>query len=78
MKEKCTVVKEDNTNWADVKLVYSLDADNPHGGRLSQKIDVQRGFAQFVQPVTFTAGRYRVSLWMRAQPALIRATPRSR
>ena len=60
---------EDNTNWAYVKLVYSLDTANPHSGRLSQKIDVERGFAQFVQNVAFQPGRYRVSLWMRAQPA---------
>jgi len=60
---------EDNTNWADVKIAYSLDSAGPHGGRLSQRIEVGRGFAQFVQPVRFTPGRYRVSLWMRAEPA---------
>lgn len=59
---------EDNTNWADVKIAYSLDPANPHGGRLSQRIEVGRGFAQFVQPVQFTSGRYRVSVWMRAEP----------
>jgi len=60
---------EDNTNWADVQIAYSLDPANPHGGRLSQRIEVGRGFAQFVQPVQFTSGRYRVSVWMRAEPA---------
>ena len=60
---------QDNTNWADVKIAYSLDPANAHGGKLCQKIEVQRGFAQFVQPVQFSKGRCRVSLWMRAEPA---------
>ena len=60
---------EDNTNWADVKIAYSLDPANPHGGKLSQKIEVGRGFAQFVQPVHFAEGRCRVNVWVRAEPA---------
>ena len=60
---------QDNTNWADVKIVYSLDPQNSHGGRFSQQIAVQRGFAQFVQPIAFQKGRYRATVWMRAQPA---------
>jgi hypothetical protein len=41
----------------------------PHGGRFSQRIDVQRGFAQFVQPVRFTSGHYMFRVWLRAEPA---------
>lgn len=60
---------QDNTDWADVKVHYSLDAVHPHSGRLSQRIDVGRGFAQFVQPVRFTAGHYLFRVWLRADPA---------
>ena len=60
---------QDNTSWADVVVAYALDSNNPHGGRTSQKITVTRGFAQFVQPVSFQPARCRVSLWVRAEPA---------
>ncbi len=60
---------QDNTGWADVKIVYSLDRNDPHGGGSSQKIEIQRGFAQFVQPVLFRAGGCRAGLWLRARPA---------
>jgi hypothetical protein len=60
---------QDNTSWGDVKIVYSLDPNNPHGGATCQRIDIQRGFAQFVQPITFKPECYTVSLWVRAEPA---------
>ena len=51
---------EDNSNWADVGIVYSRDTNNPHRGRASQKIAISRvntGAVQFVQTVAFTKGR---------------------
>lgn len=60
---------QDNTNWADVDVHYAPDSVRPHGGRLCQRIDVQRGFAQFIQPVRFTAGHYLFRVWLRAEPA---------
>lgn len=60
---------QDNTTWADVKLHYSLDAVLPHSGRLSQRIDAQRGFAQLVQPVQLVPGYCRFRVWLRADPA---------
>ena len=60
----------DNTSWAkNVAIDYGAAPDDPHGGASSQRITVTQGFAQFVQPVTFTAGRHRASVWMRAKPA---------
>jgi hypothetical protein len=60
----------DNTDWADVALTYSLDNSQPHSGRYAQKIEVRRGFAQFVQSVRLSKGRYRAALWMRAASPL--------
>jgi hypothetical protein len=60
----------DNTDWADVRLDYSLSADNPHRGKYAQKIEIKRGFTQFAQAVQLPGGYYRVSVWLRAETPL--------
>ena len=60
----------DNTGWAkDVVLDYARETSNPHGGTGCQKITITKGFTQFTQGVQFTAGSFRASVWVRAQPA---------
>ena len=61
----------DNTSWASgINVVYSQQAASAsyiHGGTASQKIEVSSGFVQFVQWVTFQAGRTNASVWMKSQ-----------
>lgn len=57
----------DNTNWADVDLVYSMDSAHPHASRSAQKIEIRRGFAQLVQDRRLPRGFYRISVWLRAE-----------
>ena len=63
---------EDNSNWADVGIVYSRDTNNPHRGQASQKIAISRvntGAVQFVQTVAFTKGRVNeFRVWLRGTP----------
>ena len=60
----------DNTNWAkSVVLDYGPETNNPHSGTECQRITVTAGFAQFTQGVQFPAGRFRASVWVRAEPA---------
>ena len=50
----------DNSNWADVGVIYGRDTSNPHRGLAAQKIAISRvtsGAVQFVQSETFTKGR---------------------
>lgn len=56
----------DNTGWADVSLVYSMNTANPHTGHSCQQIVIKRGFLQFAQPLQLSSGYYRASVWMRA------------
>jgi len=57
--------------WGENDVVFSLDPDNPHEGRVSQKVEcrsITSGAAQFLYPLTIKAGRrYVVSLWVRAE-----------
>jgi hypothetical protein len=65
----------DNTEWAgpEIALKNSVVPQPVHGGSRSLRIDVEGGFAQFTQWREVPAGEaYRLSLWVRAQPA---ATP---
>jgi hypothetical protein len=58
---------KDDTAWADVAIAYALDPDRPHSGKLSQKILVRRGFAQFMQPVALPRpGLCAASIWARS------------
>ena len=63
---------EDNSNWADVGVVYSRDKSNPHRGQSSQKIAILRvnsGAVQFVQLVAFIKGRVNeFHVWLRGTP----------
>ncbi len=57
----------DNTSWASgISVAYSRDTATKRGGASSQRIDVQSGFAQFVQWMPLTNGRTHVSVWMRS------------
>lgn len=62
----------DNSDWADVGVTYSPDADNPHRGATAQKVAIDRvdsGAVQFVQKVPLKKGRVHVwKLWMRGRP----------
>jgi len=60
----------DNSNWADVSLVYSMDTSNPHSGKYAQKIEIKRGFTQFAQGLQLSKGYYRASVWLRAESPL--------
>jgi hypothetical protein len=62
----------DNTEWAgpEIALKYSVVPQPVHGGSRSLRIDVEGGFAQFTQWREVPAGEaYRLSVWVRAQPA---------
>lgn len=61
----------DNTSWASgINVVYSqqgASASDVHGGTSSQKIVISSGFVQFVQWLTFQAGRTNASVWLKSQ-----------
>ena len=62
----------DNSNWADVGVIYGRDTSNPHRGLAAQKIAISRvtsGAVQFVQSETFTKGRVNeFRVWLRGTP----------
>ena len=52
----------------DVSVVYARDATVANGGKVSQRIEVKKGFAQFNQDVRLQKGRtYRFTVWLRSQ-----------
>lgn len=57
----------DNTSWAPgVDIQYSRDNQNVRAGLASQRIQINAGFAQFVQWMTFQPGRTSASIWLRS------------
>jgi len=62
----------DNSDWADISVEYSKEAENPHGGQASQKVDVTRvhgGAVQVTQKVPFQANhQYLFRVWLRGTP----------
>jgi hypothetical protein len=63
----------DNSDWASPTVAYSQDAQNPHGGSSSQKIEVTNPGAavQFVQDVNVISGHaYTLSAWVRGTPGM--------
>ncbi len=60
----------DNSGWASTTIRYERETDNPHSGKSSQRMTIERvdDAAQFVQPVRITElGVYRFSIWLRGQ-----------
>jgi hypothetical protein len=61
---------EDNSDWADVAVVYGRDDTIANGGKTSQRIDVKAiksGAIQFQQELPLKAGRiYRFTSYVRA------------
>ncbi len=59
----------DNSNWADIKVVYSQEKSEKHGGASAQRIEVKSfgsGAVQFAQKFTFKKGHtYAFSAWLR-------------
>jgi len=59
----------DNSDWADVTVVYSAEAANAHSGKSAQRVvvsGVRSGAVQFKQNVMLKAGRtYAMSVWLR-------------
>jgi hypothetical protein len=57
----------DNSEWANVDVKYAKEDQSPHSGLSCQKITILKGFAQFGQPIPFSAGIMQGSIWMRAE-----------
>ena len=59
----------DNSDWADIKVVYAQEKSEKHGGTSAQKIEVKSfgsGAVQFAQKFTFKKGHtYAFSAWLR-------------
>src|SRR4051812_48071730 len=59
----------DNSDWADVRVIYGVETASPHRGASAQRISLQRigsGAVQFTQGARFSGGRaYAFSVWMR-------------
>ncbi|RYE58103.1 MAG: hypothetical protein EOP20_06505 [Hyphomicrobiales bacterium] len=62
----------DNSSWADTGVSYGIEKTNPHSGKSSQRVSINRiggGAAQFVQSAHFQKGHlYRFSVWLRGTP----------
>lgn len=61
----------DSSGWADLSVSYDRDENNPHSGKVCQKIvvpDIKKGQAQFIQYVAALPGKQVYgSLWIRAE-----------
>ncbi len=57
----------DNTGWdAAASVVYSHDTSTFYAGSSSQKVVVNGGFSQLQQNLTFQAGRYSATIYVKA------------
>ncbi len=64
----------DNSLWADVNVVYSIDTAKWAGGATAQVVDVQAvnsGEVQFMQPLSVLPGQtYTATAWVKGTPGM--------